>query len=109
MSDQIFIQHRFTIAHEGLTYSDAIVLPQDEYQKLDEAAIEQIKTGRLDSWKSLVEKRAKEVEPTKEEQLALVDSEIAQLDEKKQLLIIQKQELESTTPVKGPVLVEKAK
>lgn len=109
MADQIFTQHRFTIEENGRSYSDAIVLPQEEYQKLDEAAIEQIKTGRFDSWKSLVDNPPKEVEPTKEDQLALVDLEIAQLDEKKQLLIIQKQELESTTPVKGPVLVEKVK
>ena len=53
--DQIFIQHRFTIKRAGeSTYSDALVLPKEEYEALSESEIEAIKEERYTNWKNFI-------------------------------------------------------
>ena len=52
MADQVFIQHRFTIEKDGKSYSDALVVPFDDYGKLSPEEIEAQKNERFDNWKA---------------------------------------------------------
>ena len=54
MEDQIIIQRRFTIERDGLTFSDAIVLPEDEYNALTTEQIDAIKEERFTNWKTAI-------------------------------------------------------
>lgn len=61
MNDQIIIQRRFTIERDGLAFSDAIVLPEDEYNALTPEQIEAIKEERFQNWKTIVTTPSEEV------------------------------------------------
>jgi len=100
MNDTIWIQHRFTIEQNGLTLSDALVLPQAEYEALTPQEIETRKTERFTNWKAIIDNPPVQEEPTKEEQLASVEKELASLEEQKIVLELQKTELEKVS-VKG--------
>lgn len=63
MEDQVFIQHRFTITEDDKTYSDAIVLPIDEYNALTSKQIETLKQDRFDNWKTAISTPPPEVDP----------------------------------------------
>lgn len=52
--DKIFIQHRFTIEENGSSFSDAIVLPIEEYNGLSQEEIETIKSQRHTNWKEII-------------------------------------------------------
>lgn len=67
MADQIFIQHRFIHTEDGLSFSDAIVLPEVEYEALRPEDIEVIKAARFTGWKAALEEMKKE--KTKEDLL----------------------------------------
>ena len=54
MSDQVFIQVRFSINRDGLDFSDALVLTQDEYNSLTPDQIEQMKSDRFENWKTMI-------------------------------------------------------
>ncbi len=56
MDDQIFIQHRFTITDPdtGYSFTDALVMPQGEYEALQEDDIESQKQERFDNWKEAI-------------------------------------------------------
>jgi len=63
MPDRIYVQHRFTEKRAGYSeYSDAIVLPIDEYEKLTKEDIDAIKEERFQNWKSIIENPPVEIE-----------------------------------------------
>jgi len=82
MADQIFIQHRFTVEQDGVSLTDAIVLPQEEYNKLTTDDIEKQKTQRFDDFKYRIEHPPIEPVLTKEEELSLLDAERVELEKK---------------------------
>lgn len=95
MEDQIIIQHRFTkIDENGNRFADAICLPISEYEKLSEKDIEQMKDERFTNWVDAIKNPPQQPEPTKEEQLAVMDKELASIEEQKQLLTYQKGQLQ---------------
>lgn len=73
--DEIYIQHTFRILKDGLSYSDAIVLPQAEYQALSAKDIDNLKNKRFDNWEAIVT-APPPPPPTKEEQLATLEAAI---------------------------------
>lgn len=109
MEDQIFIQHRFTIEKDGVTLSDAIVLPQSEYETLTDKDIEAIKQERFDNFKQVLS--APPIETIKEEQLAEIEQQLATIAEQKEVLESQRVQLDeaiavelspiSKAPIKG--------
>lgn len=94
MNDSVFIQHRFTIEKDGLVLSDAIVLPQTEYQTLTNQQIIDLKNQRFENYKQAIENPVQEPEPTKEEKVASIDQQLASLEEQKQALTLQKESLQ---------------
>jgi len=54
MEDQVIIQRKFKIERDGLSYSDAIVLPEAEYNALTPEQIETIKEERFENWKKII-------------------------------------------------------
>jgi hypothetical protein len=88
MSDKIFIQHRFTVKKVGsYDYSDAIVLPKEEYEKLTEGEIEAMKEERWANWDNLIKPPPVQPEPTKEDleaQVKAIDEQIATLTAQKE-------------------------
>lgn len=107
MTDQIFIQHRFTIVEDGNSFSDALVLTKDEYDLLTPEQIESQKQERFNNWKEFVNNPVKQPEQTKEELIASLDKDLANLEEQKQVLTAQKSELQKVAKV--DVLVEEVK
>lgn len=93
MNDQIYIQHRFTIKQGDQQLQDAIVLPQEEYNKLTAEDIETQKQERFNSWIDSINNPPPESVLSKAEQIAQIDKDIASLDEQKALLVSQKAEL----------------
>lgn len=85
--DQIFIQHRFTVSQDGKDYSDAIVLPQAEYEKLTKADIDSLKAQRFDTWKQAIDNPPVVVETPKELLIASIDEQIKGLQAQKDQLI----------------------
>lgn len=101
MADQIFIQRRFTIAKDGLSLSDALILPKEEYESLSEKEIEDLKTERFDNHKYRIEHPPVVVEPTKEEKLLALEEERLQLEMK--WSFVEGKEITITQSVKGGV------
>ncbi len=93
MADSIFIQRRFTITKDGITLSDALVLPKTEYDLLTPEDIEALKTERINNHVERIKNPPVQVEPTKEEQIASLDRDSASLDEQKTVLTSIKAEL----------------
>lgn len=89
--DQVYIQHRFKIEREGKSYSDALVLPINEYEALSPSEIENLKEERFTNWKEVIENPIPE--PTKEELLAAIDKELSELTARRQAI--------EAEPVKG--------
>lgn len=54
MTDQVFIQRRFTTVKDGLTFSDALVMLIQEYSPLTEQEIDLLKKKRFDDWKEVI-------------------------------------------------------
>lgn len=92
MSDQIFIQHRFTVEKDGHVLSDAIVLPKSEYEALQPEEIEVMKTERLDNFVVALTAPKEEVMETKEETIAKIDADLASIEEQKTTLLAMKAE-----------------
>lgn len=67
MQDSIFIQHRFTFEENGVKYTDAIVLPENEYRSLDAEQINTMKQDRFNAWKTKVNTPPEEVELSKKQ------------------------------------------
>ncbi len=109
MNDQIFIQHRFKVEENGQSFSDAIVMPQDEYVKLTPEEIETQKQERFNNWQEAIKSPLVQEEISKEEQLAQLEKDIASIEEQKQILVNQKLEVQAEvaeasikiSPVKG--------
>jgi len=76
MSDQIFVQHRFTIQQDGLTLQDAIVLPIEEYNALDTKQIDALKQERFDAYKDTILNPTPIIEKTPEEIISDLDSDL---------------------------------
>lgn len=93
MADQVFIQHRFTIEKDGKSYSDALIVPFDDYGKLSPEEIEAQKNERFDNWKANLEAITKE--KTSEEVVVSIDKDLLALEEQKQILLLQKSELQA--------------
>lgn len=79
MEDQIFIQHRFRLIEGDLQFSDALIYPIEEYQKLTPEEIEKLKIGRFDVYKEYLANPPVVVEPPDEEKIATVIEEITKL------------------------------
>lgn len=76
--DGIFIQDRFSIPDDssGSIYSDALILPIDEYNALSEKEVTLLKQARFDNWKQALEDAQNQPPPSKEEALADITAEI---------------------------------
>lgn len=92
MSDQIFIQHRFTVEKDGYVLNDAIVLPQAEYEFLQPEEIETMKKERLDNFVAAINAPKEEVKETKEEAIERIDADLASIEEQKIVLLAMKEE-----------------
>ena len=55
MADTIFILHRFTTIKDGITLSDALVMPKTEYDSLTPVQIESLKEERFVNHKERIE------------------------------------------------------
>lgn len=55
------VHDKFKIDRDGLSFSDAIVLPEDEYNALTPEQIEAIKEERFQNWKAIVTAPQEEV------------------------------------------------
>lgn len=100
MDDQIFIQHRFTIEKDGQKLTDALVLPKDEYEKLTPEDIEKTKQERFDNWLYAVTHPPVVEEPSEEEKLQQIESDLQSLEEQKMILTSQKAELQTAIAAK---------
>lgn len=92
MSDQIFIQHRFTVEKDGHVLNDAIVLPKSEYEALQPEEIEVMKTERLDNFVVALKAPKEAVKETNEEIVANIDADLASIEEQKTTLLAMKAE-----------------
>lgn len=90
MKDLIY-QLPFRIDRDGHSFADAICLPKEEFEKLTEADIEAIKEERFQNWLTVINTTQPEVPP--EQQLVDVESQIASLDEQKEMLLKNRVEL----------------
>lgn len=107
MSDQIIIQHRFTIERDGLTLQDALVLPKEDYEKLTPEEIEVQKESRFTNWSEQIKNPPPQVELSKEEQLIQVEKDLASIEEQKTQLTSRKVELASAiaeAPIEEPII-----
>lgn len=78
--DEIFIQYRFTyIDPKYGTFSDAIVLPQTDYNALKQTEIDILKQTRIDNWVSSLKNPPVQAIVPPAQQLADLDSQIEQL------------------------------
>lgn len=91
--DQIFIQYRFTIQQDGLTFQDAIVLPQSEYEVLSAEDIEVLKQERFDNFKKSVIDPPQNSELSKEDKLENIEQDLVSLNQQKEQLLTIKEEL----------------
>lgn len=82
MSDTIFIQRKFKIEQDGISLSDALIIPQGEYNSLSEQEIETLKTERFTAHKYRLENPPQIEEPTKEEKLEALELERQALERK---------------------------
>lgn len=103
MSDQILIQHRFTIERDGLTLQDALVLPKEEYEKLTPEEIEVQKEQRFVNWSEQIKNPPPQVELSKEEQLLQVENDLKSIEEQKTQLTSRKIELASAIAIEAPI------
>lgn len=104
MNDSIFIQHRFTIEKDGKTYTDAIVLPLGDYEKLSSEEIEVIKEQRFNNWDEQVKNP---VTPSNVHVLADIESKLVELENQKAALILENPELlNKSEPIKGVEVVK---
>lgn len=98
MADSIFIQHRFTINRNGVSLTDALVYPKDKYDTLTPQEITALKEERYSKHVERIKNPPKPKEPTKEEQLAAIEKDLASIEEQKVTLTSLKTELQK--PVK---------
>jgi len=98
-SEQVFIQHRFTIERDGLTLQDALVMPMEDYEKLTPEDIEAQKEQRFANWSEQIKNPPPQVELSKEEQLAQVENDLKSIEEQKVQLTSRKVELASAIAV----------
>lgn len=49
-----YISDAFEITKDGMTFKDALVMPQDQYDALTAEEIEAMKQQRFDNWYALV-------------------------------------------------------
>lgn len=98
MADQIFIQHRFTIEKDGLSFTDALVMPKSEYDTLSDKQKEALKQARFNDFKSQLE-NPPIISKQKEEQIN--EKLLKKISNTIDNLTIQKEELETKIRNKG--------
>ncbi len=101
--DQLIAQHRFTIERDGLTLSDALVMPMSEYEKLTPEDIEVQKESRFVNWSEQIKNPPPQVEVSKEEQLLQVENDLKSIEEQKVQLTSRKVELASAIAIEAPI------
>lgn len=79
MEDQIFVQHRFTVEVQGILYSDALIVPLDEYEALAPTTIQELKQERVDDFIYFIENPPPVIDIPIEEQLAELADQIEAL------------------------------
>jgi hypothetical protein len=95
--DEIFIQHRFTYTDPKYgTFSDAIVLPQTDYNALKQADIDTLKQTRIDNWINLQKNPPVQAIIPPVQQLADIDNQIESLATQRETII-------ATTQVVDPL------
>ena len=111
MSDQILIQHRFTIERDGLVLQDALVLSKEDYDKLTPEDIEAQKESRFVNWSEQIKNPPPQVELSKEEQLLQVENDLKSIEEQKIQLTSRKVELASAIaePIKEEPIIKGVK
>lgn len=93
----LYIQDRFTkMTQAGIQFSDAIILPKDEYEALQPAQVEALKTERFTKWQEAIATPPVEPEIPPEEKLEAVTDQLAQLQAQILELQSQKETLEQT-------------
>ena len=95
---QVTIQLPFRIDKDGKSFADAlnyqVEIPEEELSKLigvSESEIEQTKESRFTNWLTVINTPQPEVPP--EQQLVDVEAQIASLDEQKEMLLKNREEL----------------
>lgn len=78
----LFIQDRFIIIQDGITLSDALVLPKTEYEALSPAQVTSLKNARFIAHKYLLEHPPVPPVYTDQEQLEMVEEELVFEEEK---------------------------
>lgn len=89
MQDQIKVHVTFTKEHEGMKFTDALIMSMEEFNKVTPEELEVLKQQRLDNWVAVINTKPEAVEPTKEDlqaQEASLDEQIAQLQSQKVVL-----------------------
>ena len=66
--DAVVIQHRFTLRDDetGQLFSDALVMPEEEYRELAPEQIDQLKLERLEEHAQRVREASEQVSPEPE-------------------------------------------
>lgn len=103
LADEVRIQVLFSKVYESgdkgaIQYQDALYFTEDQYAKLTNDEIEQIKNDRFTAWQAVVDNPPVAVEPTKEELenvAVTLQAEIAKLINVLQELVSKIQELEA--------------
>ena len=82
MTDSLFIQRRFNIEKDGISLSDALIIPLEEYNTLTENQITTLKDERFTNHKYNLEHPPVVIEPTKTEKLVELESLRKELETK---------------------------
>lgn len=101
MEDTIFIQRRFRIIKDGLSLSDALIIPKSEYDGLSEQQISTLKDERFEIHKDHILNPPVIPQPTKAEQLLALEQERKDLEYR--WSIVEGKEITIVQSVKGGV------
>ena len=107
------IMHKFTIERDGNSYTDSLILPEDDYKKLSEAEIEGMKEERYSNWKNMIDNPPQPVElkdlPKEdlEAQAQSIDEQIVSLQAQKaqvaEAIVIAKPKPIEIKPIEEPI------
>jgi len=91
MADQVFVQVRYKMVHEGHEFNDCLYFTEPEYASTTQGKIEDMKQARFDKWVAVIVNPPPAVEPTKE-----------QLEEMEAMLLKQLEEVQAQIVAKTP-------
>ena len=93
----LFIQDTFIIEQNGISLSDALILPKSEYEALSPAQVTSLKNARFTAHKERLLNPPVIPQPTNEEVLADIDRQLVELSNRR----VEVEEKVSNKPVKN--------